>query len=78
MSLAQSFCLLLSLFLKKRSNMKNLLISLALVFSLSALLSSCVHAPKQAWTPRNNKGTLVNKKPMSAKSERKLKHVKVW
>ncbi len=58
--------------------MKNLIIAMAVSFCLALVATSCVHAPKQAWTPRNNKGTLVNKKPASSKTERKLKHVKVW
>lgn len=50
---------------------------LAVTFTLSFAMQSCIHSPQQAWTPtkRNN---MKNKQPNSPKHEQRLKTVRAW
>ncbi|MCC5943765.1 MAG: hypothetical protein JJT94_02435 [Bernardetiaceae bacterium] len=54
--------------------------ALFLIFVTGMLLSlaSCVHAPKQAWTPNNSKGKMARKKNPKPKDDKPVMSRKVW
>ncbi|WP_154657146.1 hypothetical protein [Hugenholtzia roseola] len=53
---------------------------IALLICVLAFFSfeSCIHAPRQAWTPKNDKVKLARSKPKNPKEEKKIHHVKAW
>ncbi len=64
--------------LPERMKSKIIVLSLSLMMVLG--LGSCIHAPRQAWTPGNNRSSLKAAKPKKGKAhkKRKIHAIKMW
>jgi hypothetical protein len=60
--------------------MKRKFLLFGLVAALTFGLSSCLHAPKQAWTPSHTKSGMKAQKPKNGKAhkKKKIRAIKMW